>query len=74
MNTSRSFVIFAVFIIAVSALPEPGRLRDYDAGEFEVPAALQSRGPTPEDDFTGSNEAYRKFIKFKFNLIIIWFQ
>lgn len=62
----KLYAALLIVIMAVAALHVrstnafPSRVRDYDAGVYEVPAALQSKGPTPEDDVTGDNEVHRK--------------
>lgn len=62
----KLYAALLIVIVAVAALHVrssaafPSRVSDYDAGVYEVPAALQSRGPTPDDDLTGDNEVHRK--------------
>ncbi|OXA52059.1 uncharacterized protein LOC110852608 [Folsomia candida] len=49
-------VFLAIVLLVNCSGAFPSRLSDYDAGEIEVPKPLQSRGPTPDNDFTDSNE------------------
>lgn len=56
-------VFLAIVLLVNCSGAFPSRLSDYDAGEIEVPKPLQSRGPTPDNDFTDSNETRRKFFE-----------